>query len=350
MTEIKTAIIVVLSTLFLFVVIEGLGSTAVSLSQVLRAPSSPTISHYDELLGWVSIPGNYVPDMYGPGKYARTNAQGFRNNQEIDLATQDSGLRIICSGNSFAFGEGVANEHAWCNQLSVLDGRFETVNMGQPGFGVDQMFLRYRRDGLPIDHSIHIFAFIGGDLNRMAYSNMHRHGKPVMTVSNGELVVENVPVPRLRWSVSRVLDKADFRSVDFARRLLARLSPSSETDADIIGRVGPVATKIFQTLEQMSDEKKVVPVFVFLPAQRDIGKDQPWYLWAKATMQQLALPFIDLTPALRAVPAGQAATFFIPDGQPAAGHYTEAGNAWVAEQIYRQMVDFPAVNALLAER
>ena len=63
---------------------------------------------------------------------------------------------------------------------------------------------------------------------------------------------------------------------------------------------------------------------------------------------RLALPFIDLTPGLRAVPASKAASFFFPEGQPAEGHYTEAGNAWVAEQLYRRLRDYPPVNALLA--
>jgi len=35
------------------------------------------------LLGWVSRPNFYDRDLYGPGVYLRTNAQGFQNNHPV---------------------------------------------------------------------------------------------------------------------------------------------------------------------------------------------------------------------------------------------------------------------------
>ena len=72
----------------------------------------------------------------------------------------------------------------------------ESVNLGEPGYGVDQMFLRYSRDGIALDHSIHIMAFVGGDLDRMAHRVRYGTGKAVLKVDDGQLVPDNVPVPR----------------------------------------------------------------------------------------------------------------------------------------------------------
>jgi hypothetical protein len=67
--------------------------------------------------------------------------------------------------------------------------------MGQPGYGVDQMYLLYMRDGLALEHSIHILAFISSDLNRMRNLDQHLYGKPTLALVDGKLQSENVPVP-----------------------------------------------------------------------------------------------------------------------------------------------------------
>ena len=336
----------------IFVIVEGLSSTTIAVFQVLRKPLPSEAIRYDKSLGWINIPSTYIPDMYGSGKYVRTNARGFRNDDETEVTMPKGKFRIICSGNSFTYGEGVANNRTWCHRISELNNRFETVNMGQPGYGVDQMFLRYLRDGIVLEHSIHIFAFVGDDLRRMALRSILEYGKPVLKLDHEVLVADNVPVPRFRWWVSRAVKRADLRSVDFAKRVFARLF-TQKSDGPMIGptiieRVEPIASKVFQTVQRLSDEKNVVPVFVFLPAEYNIGKDTAWHSWVVATMDTLELPFIDLTPALRSVPASRAATFFISESMTAGGHYTEAGNEWVAEKLYRRLKEISQIRTLLA--
>ena len=41
-------------------------------------------------------------------------------------------------------------------------------------------------------------------------------------------------------------------------------------------------------------------------------------------------------------------TFIVPESMPATGHYTEAGNEWVAEDLYDYLMQIPDVQALLA--
>lgn len=342
----KQTLAFVLISGLVFVIVEGLSSTAIAVFQMLRDQPLSEPNRYDKSLGWISIPNTYIPNKYGPGKYVRTNARGFRNDNETAVRVPRRKLRIICSGDSFTYGDGVANDRTWCHRLSELNDRFETVNIGLSGYGVDQSYLRYLRDGITIEHSIHVFAFVQADLDRMGRLHVVRYGKPVLKLDHGVLVVDNVPVPRFRWWVSRLMERADFRSIDFVQRVLARLSPRKAATAT--ESIGPVALKVFETVQQLSAEKNIVSVFVFLPTENNIGTDTAWHRWLVSTMNTLALPFVDLTPALRSLPASRLATFFIPRRLPAVGHYTEAGNEWVAEVLYNYLTEIPRIQTLLA--
>src|SRR5262249_22686948 len=124
-------------------------------------------TQYDPELGWVNVPNVFIPSLYGPGVSLRTNAQGFRNDEPVASSIPPGRVRIVCSGDSFTLGYGVSNAQAWCNRLATIDRRIEAINMGQGGYGADQAYLWYRRDGLKIDQDVQIFAFITDDFARM---------------------------------------------------------------------------------------------------------------------------------------------------------------------------------------
>ena len=349
MSPIRKAAIFALITGACLVLVEGLSSVVLALFQVLR-PTPTEASRYDETIGWVGLPDADVPDMYGSGKYVRTNSRGFRNERETEVAVRDGKLRVLCSGNSFTYGQGVANHRTWCHRLSELDARLETVNLAQPGYGVDQMYLRYLRDGTVLDHSIHIFAFVHGDLNRMARLEQNGYGKPVLALDGGELVPDNVPVPRLRWSIRRAAERADLRAVELGRRVLARVRPGKARATAMIEEVGPIAAEVFRAVRELAERHDVVPVFVYLPTEGDLEEVSRWRGWLAETMGRLEAPFVDLAPDLRGQPAASASSFFIPPPEPGAGHYSEAGNAWVADLLFDRMIDLPRVRGRIEDR
>jgi hypothetical protein len=67
--------------------------------------------------------------------------------------------------------------------------------MGQIGYGVDQAFLWYRRNGPAVSHDVQVLAFVSADFDRMRYRSFMSYGKPVLAVEFETLVVRNVPVP-----------------------------------------------------------------------------------------------------------------------------------------------------------
>ena len=129
--------------------IEGLASLVIT-AGLYFGPSSrfaqDQYSRYDPELGWVALPNVALPDMWGPGIGLYTDSNGFRGRTETPVAPPADKVRVMCSGDSFTFGSGVADEATWCAQLAARDPRIEAINLGQGGYGVDQAFLRFRRD------------------------------------------------------------------------------------------------------------------------------------------------------------------------------------------------------------
>jgi len=337
-------------TVLFFAMIEGLSSFLLSANDFSSDQSEERsgITQFDSSLGWVGDPGLFVKDEYGDGKFVQINENGFRDSNNTSKAVSDGQIRAICSGDSFTFGQGVANDSTWCHLLSNFNSALATVNLGQNGYGVDQMYLRYIEDGLKLEHSIHIFAFISSDLDRMSLDSHYGYGKPMLKIDSdtGTLITKNTPVPKMRWDLHRLVRRVNLRSVEFLQRLTSRFS-SSEINNSKLEEVGPVASKVMIEVHRNAVERNIIPIFIYLPTQRDLVKDASWRLWAKKNMQQHNLNFLDLTPILRALPAGEVSTFFIPQNNRARGHYTEAGNKWAAETIFQAIHDFAGIKDLL---
>src|SRR5262245_61369217 len=179
----KILLINVVVLLALFALLEGAASLLFIANQIRRTPAAEaSYSRYDETLGWVSQPNVTRPDMYGPGVYLRTNSEGFRNDRDFARAVPPGKTRIICSGDSFTLGFGVNNDQAWCQRIAAINPQFETVNLGQGGYGFDQAYLLYMRAGRELDHQVHLFAFITDDFKRMQSDQFLGYGKPVLGI------------------------------------------------------------------------------------------------------------------------------------------------------------------------
>jgi hypothetical protein len=333
------------------VLLEGLSSLALVVNE-LAFEDKGHYSEYDSTLGWVPIPSLHLPDRFGPGRYLRTDARGLRADRDVETAVPPGRLRILCSGDSFTFGEGVANPDTWCHLLSKKDSRLETANLGFPGYGVDQSYLRYLRTGEELEHAIHLFAFIGGDVHRMGLRTRQGYAKPFLRVEAGELVVDNVPVPRgWPWLLRKTREIGEeLRSVRLGRAVWSRLVPREPTDDgfwEIREETYEVARKVFQELQERSDAKGVSLVFVYLPTPQEIGDPGPVHHWAREVMAEEGFDYIDLTEDLGRVPEEQLDFLFIPPGRDSEGHYSERGNQWVATLLWQHLQALPRARARL---
>lgn len=330
----------------LFVVVEGTASTTIIAYRVLTNPGVAEQFHsrYDETLGWVSLPNVNLPDQYGPGISLKTNVQGFRNDHDITREVPPGKTRIICSGDSFTLGFGVSNEQAWCQQLAAIDPRLEAANMGQGGYGVDQAYLWYMRDGAVLGQDLLLFGFITDDFYRMQSDRFVGYGRPTLDVRGDSLVTTNVPVPRTsrftRWRAQSAHSLGNFQFIQLGYLVAGRLSRSEPTAANPDStmqeqRARAVTAKIFQNLARTTREKNAKLVLVYFAGPGDYRGNEttaPWQRFVHEEGERQGIPVIDLVEIFRRVPPTEINSMFAPNS-----HYSVKGNEFVAKALYAEL-------------
>ncbi len=341
----KSALIIAGMTLLFFVLLEGVSSLALLINDLLRYSRRPLTahSHFDPLLGWASTPNVDLPDLYGPGASFRTNSQGFRNDVDFPVEVPPGRVRIICSGDSFTLGHGVSNEDAWCQVLTTLDRRLETVNMGQGGYGLDQAYLWYERDGTRLRHEVLLFAFITEDFLRVAQDNFVGYAKPVLGVRDGRLVPTNVPLPKRSYYIPWLTRNAGLfyrlRSLQLLQGLLGRSSAAaSSPPPPDLRRTAEIASRIFGELQKTTRDKGAALALVYLPVLSDYSDpaSDRWREFVRRDAERRGIPFIDVVEEMRKLSPDEARRLF-------KDHFSVEGNRFVARTIYTRLTGLPGL-------
>ena len=339
-----------------FVLIEGLSSLAILGFDIVFRPNPGLNSRkhvqHDERLGWVNTPNYHSPDHYGPGASLTINSQSFRNQTNFSDAVPPGKARVLCSGDSFTLGFGVGDSHTWCHLLTTLDPRFETVNLGEAGYGVGQAFLKYERHAATLDHDVHIFAFVNDDLRRLGLSKFVAWPKPLVTIRDGVIGVDNVPIPRrsffLPWYTYNRGRFDALRTIQLGQRLLQRLTPA-RSDASVLeeeARIRRVAIRLFERIQELNSGKGSVAVFVFLATnipEGDLERDRIRFFGTE--LEARGLQLFDLATEFRRLPYNELQTLFDPKWK----HYSVRGNEFAARHLYERLMSDPEIRGRLAE-
>lgn len=346
----------VLRCVLVLILLEGAASIAafvLALPDALERPIAERLhTQYDPELGWVHEPGLHLEDFYGPARNLTVSAQGFRGAAVLAPEPPPGRLRTVCSGDSFTLGYGVDDRDTWCARLEALEPQLETVNMGQGGYGIDQSYLWFRRDGLALDPDLHLFAFIREDFGRMQSAEFLDYGKPVLRVAEGgELEVRNVPVPRSAYRMPWLVQNAELierlRIVQLARPIVRTLLPE-QSDKLTMAQLAGLTLRVFEELQALHREDDSTLVLVYLPTREDYRNPRDlWRRRIRAEARQRGLHFVDLVESLKQLSRREVAELYIPDGfidfPGADGHFNEAGNAWVAREILEALRAIPEV-------
>lgn len=355
----RTIAINVLVLGLMLVAVEGLTSMFLLVYDVVTTPFLAELNHtrYDPDLGWVNIPNLHVTNLYGPNTYLKTNEQGFRNDRAFDIAVPKGKFRILCSGDSFTLGWGVDNDHAWCERLKSFNPRLETVNMGQGGYGVDQAYLWYKRDGSKFQHQIQLLAFITEDFLRMSFDTFWGYAKPVIKERQGALVITNVPVPRRSydhsWLTAQAGNLETWRTFQFINRALKKSgmiragSRSTESvTGDILEQTRRVLRKIFADLKQVNEKQSSHLVLVYFPVESELTTEVPreWidFIEAEAAAQNIIL--INFFDDFQSLPHKDIVAMY----RKKDGHFTERGNEFVAKILYEKLSHHPNLSRLFS--
>lgn len=308
-------------------------------------------TEYDPLLGWINKPNVSIDHMYSPNVFLKTNSQRFRNQNDFTAKVPKGRIRAICSGNSFTFGFGVDNDHTWCRLLETIDPRFQTVNMGQGGYGIGQAYLWYKRDGAQLDHDVQVFAFITHGFLRMMSEIFLGTPKPILRMRNGEISVENVPVTRL--SFHRALKY--LRLVNLVRLAgeVGAFSLPIALDRSEVGvnELKELVSAVFGHLKKLNETRNSKLLLVYLPLQKEYrGADSDSLReFIRREAKKRGIPYLNLVKELRRLPPSEVTKMFFQEDIKAfyglKSHLTVAGNTFIAKKVYEALADIDGLTA-----
>ena len=293
----------------------------------------PGLYAYDSTLGWV--PTANTSGEKWEGIKVHTLNDGIRSNGGIK--PPDGNLVILAVGDSFTFGDQVADDQTWPAILEKMTG-YKVLNAGVSSYGLDQAILRAEQLIPKYKPDVLIVSIIYDDIDRCRQNVRHGIPKPYFVVENNQLVLKNVPVPFKKGT------KLDFFRTVFGHshlvhKFMNRFFPTywwQGTDQDyryVKNGIDEVVTLLFGRLDNFAKDK--IRVIVLL--QGDINVSETRYRIFEYILGQLRpnihhLEICNTTPSslsLKKQNRQEFFSFFV----DRSGHLSLKGNTFVATML-----------------
>lgn len=192
---------------------------------------SRNLFEYHPVIGYRFIPAMVARVRHEGGGYlVRCNQAGFRCDHEVTDRPPAGTFRAIVFGDSYTAGDGISNGRRFSDLLEARLPGVEILNFGLPGSGTDQQYLAFREYAGGIEYDLliicpmvaNIWRILGGEQISMGVTDRRlvRRPKPYFRLVDGELRLENQPVPR----DVRPIDPAEADAADKGAGALKRLA------------------------------------------------------------------------------------------------------------------------------
>ena len=331
--------------------------TSANLSYLKRIRSDTSFHVADPLLGWTVGSSRESQD----GVY-KSSTEGLRSmNRGESLVSKQFAHRVALFGDSFTFALEVPFEQSWSHHLALnLPAGTQVLNFGVDGYGVDQAYLRFKRDAAQWAPRVSVLAFIQDDLYRCVGVYPFLRGwdypfsKPRFVLDGANLELLNIPnIPSDKIFASGSIWELPLLDLDiqfqpyrwrqhpfqvlYLVRLLATVFPvwpvrTAQTSDEAIAQLG---SRLLEEFVKTARDRQTQPLIVYLPsrshfeARGPVLKDRVDEILAARGIQ-----VHDMTPCLTArVPRAQ---LFL-EGKP---HYSAKGNEGVAKCLQPLIATF----------
>lgn len=162
---------------------------------------------YHPVIGYTYIPNLKLRVDNPVSPYLlKTNNSGFRSDIEFKNGRESDNKKILFFGDSFLAGDYVSNGKRFTDILGRDHKKIICYNYGLPGSGTDQHYLIFQEFAETIDFDYLVICIFIENITRITArykkytSAMHGTSKimqkPYFEISNGTLVLNNVPVRR----------------------------------------------------------------------------------------------------------------------------------------------------------
>ncbi|HEV8660553.1 MAG TPA: SGNH/GDSL hydrolase family protein [Thermoanaerobaculia bacterium] len=312
---------------------------------------------WDADLGWTNRPKSCTRD----GKYC-ANGAGLRADHDYTKEIPPGVFRISLFGDSFIHGHDVELAGSLGPQLekalAARGVKAEALNFGVGGYGMDQAYLRYSREGSYYDSSViveglqfenvarHVMVFrlIGFPQSKIPFSKprFHFDGPSLLIANKPTIAPEHIPDVLAHFDRSPLRPLEAFYTEKYRpywwrrSKLIAVIAEYSRKHDDTVDVMRPEGEGMQLTLAILERFKNDVHVtrkpflLVYLPLKENLaaqlrGERDPWQPFLAMFKKEFTI--IDPTPRLLAVAREKGVEAVAP------GHYTPDGNRAVAETL-----------------
>ncbi|HVS32075.1 MAG TPA: SGNH/GDSL hydrolase family protein [Thermoanaerobaculia bacterium] len=332
------------------------------IDEYLRDPTGYML--YDPDLGWTNRPGACTPDRLYCANWA-----GLRADREYAKSPPDGTLRVSLFGDSFVFGHNVELPGSLAPQLETALSRrgvrAEALNFGVGGYGMDQAYLRYTREGTKFESDViveglqlenvarhlMVFRIIAYPQSKIPFSKprYYMEGPSLLAVNRPTVAPDLVPHTLATFHRSLLrrydvfyTDKYVPRWYRYSRLIAVLEDARARGHDEVVDLMSPqsegmrVTTAILERFRSDVAVTRKPFLLVYLPlpgnlqAQLDGGKD-PWE--PIVTSLRSSFTIVDPTPRLLDIARRKGV------GAVAPGHYSAEGNGAVAETIAEAIVE-----------
>jgi len=281
------------------------------------------LDRHSPTLGWEPRPGFRSSTV-------NTNSRGLRGLAEHPDPKPKGTRRVVCIGDSFTFGEGVADDHTFCAKLDGLLADADVLNLGVHGYGTDQQYLRLLEQGLDRGADLVVLGFYLPDVERNGRGFRDFH-KPVFRFRDGRLHLENVPVPHPSQVHVHRVPVWRSRLTGFVRvqvsRLRNRWDHADSTEMH-------VTRGILDLLQAECGRRKIPLLMILMPKRIEPEprtEESELIKWAQAN----SVPVLNMRPVFMELPTDRRMKMY---DHGEVGHWTPEAHE-ICARLLREQVD-----------
>jgi hypothetical protein len=292
--------------------------------------------------GWVlnrqePVPHKQLMDRIDVIYYA--NKEGFRDSGWSGLKDIDpNGQNILVFGDSQTFGYGVEEWERFSNRVgSILTPDYNVYNLAMAGWGVDQMYLAFKKYVPLFNPEIVIIAYINSDLLRslQAFALNIRVKKPSFEVKNDVLKVRNKEnlnmVEKYQNKISKEVYLVNFFYKNFYRHYYSRI----------------LNEKFIEEVIKTANDRNIKLVFVRIPSKLEVSPNNHLhnkmqrfsrriyysFFGLQTILTKESQIFIDPTEIMREMSANKKVNFYF----PVDFHLNKNGHELIAELVMKKI-------------
>jgi hypothetical protein len=203
---------------------------------------------YDPVLGWES----------------EASGDGIRGSTRFVPEPEAGVTRIVALGDSFVYGTDVAADENFAAILNARAPETEVLNMGVPGYGIDQAYLKYVHLGATYQPHVVVLGIYVSDYERssMAFTTF---AKPKFVETTQGFVVANQPVPEPLVELNRISQALEGRSylLETLRNGWRKLATGAAEQEAFFNKTDRTVTHILKSLrDSLAEHQRLLIVHI----------------------------------------------------------------------------------------